>query len=261
MSNALWTAKTGLEAQQTRLSVISNNISNVNTNGYKKSRAIFEDLLYQNYKQPGSASSNDTNFSSGIMLGTGVKLAANQKDFRQGNLINTNNNLNLAIEGRGFFQVQLPNGDMSYTRDGNFSFNGEGQIVNQSGYTVMPGITVPENTKEIRISKEGQVQAFVGANNEVVELGNIEISIFANPSGLLPMGQNLFMETVSSGPAIQGVANTESFGGIQQGFLEGSNVETVEEMVSMIEAQRGYELSSKAVSAADQMLKYLNQTL
>ena len=259
MNSTLWTAKTGLESQQQKLSIIANNIANVNTTGYKRSRGVFEDLLYQNLKQPGGESSESTQYTSGLMIGTGTTMVANPKDFAQGALIKTEGKFDVAIEGNGFFRIQQPDGSEAYTRDGSFNINAEGQIVTNYGYLVLPSITVPENGTDFHISDEGKV--FVEDSNGTSLIGTISLANFISPKGLKPIGHNLFTQTSSSGAPIEGTPGNDGFGKLRQGFVESSNVSVVEEMVGMIETQRAYELSSKAVSAADEMMRTLNQVV
>lgn len=258
---ALWVAKTGLDAQQTRLAVIANNLANVNTNGFKRSRAVFEDLLYQNIRQVGAQSSESTVLPSGLMLGTGVRTVATEKIHSQGNLIDTGKSLDLAISGRGFFQVLRPDGTLGYTRDGSFQTNAVGQLVTASGLLVQPAITFPVDTQSITISSDGIVSATTPGSATPTNLGTLQLADFTNATGLQPIGENLFLESASSGspqvvtPAINGV------GSLLQGSLESSNVNVVKEMVDMIEAQRSYEINSKAISTADQMLQYLTNNV
>lgn len=259
MNPTLWTAKSGLEAQQQKLSIISNNISNVNTTGYKRSRGVFEDLLYQNLKQPGGQSSEGSQFTSGIMIGTGTALIANPKEFSQGSLQKTDGQFDIAIEGNGFFGVDLPDGSTGYTRDGSFTVSSDGTLVTNYGYQVQPAITIPENTTDVHIADDGRVVAEVGGVQSVI--GTISLTNFISPKGLKPIGHNLFSQTPSSGEPLQGDPMSDGLGNLRQGFLEASNVSVVEEMVSMIETQRAYELSSKAVSSADEMMRTLNQTI
>ncbi len=255
MNQSLWIAKTGLDAQQTRMSVISNNLANANTTGFKKGRAVFEDLIYQTVRQPGAQSTQDTELSSGLMLGSGVRTVATEKLFTQGGMVQTDNALDVAIEGRGFFQIQMPDGNTTYTRDGSFQVNRDGQIVTSSGYELQPGLVVPDNAQSITISKDGIVGVQLAGEAAPVEIGQIQLADFINPGGLQAMGQNLLMETAASGAPQVGTPGLNGFGALEQGALEGSNVNTVEELVNMIETQRAYEINSKAVSTADQMLQ------
>ena len=261
MIPALWTAKTGLDAQQTRMSVVSNNLANVNTMGFKRDRAVFEDLLYQNVRQVGAQSSQDTQLPSGLLLGTGVRTVATEKLHTQGNIIQTESSLDMAIQGRGFLQILLPDGTIAYTRDGSFQLNSEGQIVTSSGYSLQPDITVPENTLSITIGSDGVVSALVAGNIDPTELGNIELADFINPTGLQAIGQNLYRETAASGAPQTGTPGLTGLGTLVQGAVESSNVNVVEELVNMIETQRAYEMNSKAISTTDQMLQYVSQNL
>lgn len=259
MMPALWVSKTGLEAQDLNLTTVSNNLANVSTIGFKKDRAVFEDLLYQIQRQPGANSSADTRLPSGLQLGTGVRTAGTQKIFTTGSLQITDQPLDLAINGRGFFQITMPDGTISYTRDGTFHINDEGVVVNVNGYPLEPQITIPELTNQLTISKDGIVQATLFGDPAPQELGQIETVDFINPAGLQAVGGNLYFETVSSGAPIVGVPSEEGFGTMEQGALENSNVEVVEELVKMITVQRAYEMNSKVVSSADQMLQFLVQ--
>ncbi|MDO6460408.1 flagellar basal-body rod protein FlgG [Granulosicoccaceae sp. 1_MG-2023] len=261
MNGALWAAKTGLDAQQTRMNVVSNNLANINTTGFKRDRAVFEDLIYQNVRQAGSQSAQDTQLPSGLNIGTGVRVVATEKLFTQGNFTTTENQTDMAIEGLGFFEVLMPDGETAYTRDGSFQVNADGELVNSSGYPLQPAITVPENTTSLSIGDDGTVTAQVAGDTEPTELGNILLTDFINPSGLKAIGGNLFRETASSGAPLQGTPGLDGLGTLQQGSIETSNVNVVEEMVSMIETQRAYEINSKAISTADGMLQYLNNNL
>jgi flagellar basal-body rod protein FlgG len=261
MNPALWVAKTGLDAQQTRMAVISNNLANVSTTGFKRSRAVFEDLLYQNVRQVGSQSSQDTILPSGLSLGTGVRTVATEKLFTQGNLIQTGNPLDLAIEGRGFFQILQPDGTVAYTRDGSFQINSQGQIVNSSGYVLQPGITIPSSAKSVSIGADGVVSVVSAASATPTQAGTVQLSDFINPAGLQPVGKNLFIETASSGSPQVGNAGLNGLGTLVQSSLESSNVNVVEELVNMIETQRAYEMNSKAIQTSDQMLAYVNNNL
>ena len=254
MYPALWIAKTGLDAQQTRMSVISNNLANVNTTGFKRDRASFEDLIYQNVRQVGASSSQDTELPSGLNLGTGVRTVATQKLHTQGNLVQTNNNLDFAIEGRGFFQILTPDGTIQYTRDGTFSMNQDGQIVNPNGYPLEPAITIPANTLSLTVGSDGTVSALVAGNDTPTQIGTVELADFINPMGLEAMGGNIFRETLASGAPTVTTPGLDGVGTLIQGTLESSNVNVVEELVNMIETQRAYEMNSKVISAADQML-------
>lgn len=261
MDRALWISKTGLESQQTRMAVISNNLANVSTTGFKRGRGIFQDLIYQNIRQPGGQTSEDTNLPSGLMLGSGVRTVATEKIFAQGNFIQTENSYDVAVSGRGFVQIQMPGGEIGYTRDGSFRADDQGQLVTASGYLVQPGISIPPNAQSISISADGTVSAVIAGSVAQNQLGNIQLADFINPSGLQPVGDNLFIETVASGAPQVGTPGLGGLGSLVQGSLESSNVNVVEELVNMIEAQRSYEMNSKAVSAVDGMLRNLNQTL
>ncbi|MGB5717369.1 MAG: flagellar basal-body rod protein FlgG [Gammaproteobacteria bacterium] len=261
MDQALWIAKTGLEAQQTRMAVTANNLANVNTTGFKRSRAVFEDLLYQNNGQAGAQSSEDTQLNSGLMVGTGVRVVATEKIFNQGNLVQTGNSLDMAIEGRGFFQILTPDGALAYTRDGTFQVNADGEMVTSKGYTLQPGITIPDDALSITIGNDGIVSVLQAGSSSPTELGTIQLANFINPAGLQPIGQNLFLESGSSGSPQAGTPGLDGVGTLMQGSLETSNVNTVEELVNMIETQRAYEMNSKAIATAEQMLEFANNTL
>lgn len=258
---SLWIAKTGLDAQQTNMSVISNNLANVNTTGYKKQRAMFEDLLYQNVRQVGAQSTQNTILPSGLQLGTGVRMVATEKVHTQGNLLQTGNSLDMAINGRGFFQILMPNGNIAYTRDGSFKLDAAGQIVTNGGYTLEPAIAIPQDALSVTIGVDGTVSVTQPGNAAPVQVGQIQTADFINPVGLQPIGENLFGETASSGAPIVGIPSQESFGKVEQATLETSNVNVVEELVNMIETQRAYEMSSKAIQTTDEMLGFATQTL
>ena len=259
MIRSLWIAKTGLDAQQTQLDVISNNLANVSTNGFKRSRAVFEDLLYQNLRQPGAQSSQTTQVPTGLMVGTGVRPVATARMFTQGNLQQTGNNLDIAINGQGFFQVQMPDGTVGYTRDGSFHRDASGVMVTSNGQALQPSITVPANALTITIGQDGTVQATVPGTAAPTTLGSITLANFVNPCGMQPLGQNLFAETAASGTPQSGAPGTNGHGVLNQGYVETSNVNVVEEMVSMIQTQRAYEINSKAIQTSDQMLQKLTQ--
>lgn len=261
MHAALYVSKTGLAAQDKQLTTISNNLANVGTVGFKRDRAVFEDLLYQVQRQPGAQTTQDTELPSGLQLGTGVRVVATQKQFTEGNMQVTEQPLDIAINGRGFFQILQPDGTIAYTRNGQFQINGEGQIVNNDGMLLEPAILIPEGTNKITVSQDGVVNAYITGEVEPQQLGDILIVDFVNPAGLQAIGGNLFYETVASGNPLQGAPGENGMGRLQQGMLEGSNVDIVEEMVNMITTQRAYELNSKVVSTADQMLQYISQTL
>src|SRR3954469_16744742 len=261
MNPALWAAKTGLDAQQTRLAVTSNNLANVSTSGFKKGRAVFEDLMYQNIRQVGGATSQDTQAPSGVHLGTGVRVVATEKLYTQGGLTQTDNAFDVAIEGRGFFSIQMPDGTTAYTRDGNFQINAQGQMVTASGYVLQPGISIPDGSQSVTISRDGVVSARVGGQSTPVQVGTLQLTDFINPTGLQPLGENMLSETAASGPAQTGTPGQNGMGTTLQGYYEASNVNVVEELVKMIETQRAYEMNSKAISTADQMLEYVNNQL
>lgn len=262
MHPALWISKTGLDAAQTDVSVVSNNLANASTVGFKKDRAIFEDLLYQNINQPGGRSSADTELPSGLMLGAGSKVVATQKSHTQGNLLTTNNSLDMSIQGRGFFEILQPDGSIAYTRNGQFTLNDQGQIVTPgAGFLLQPEITIPEDAQQITISQDGEVSATLRGEAEPQVLGQMNLSDFINSTGLQPIGQNLFVETAVSGAPIQGIPGLEGIGTVIQGALETSNVNVTEELVNLIESQRLYEMNSKVISSVDQMLGQVIQQL
>ncbi|MBX5460572.1 MAG: flagellar basal-body rod protein FlgG [Steroidobacteraceae bacterium] len=261
MNSALWAAKTGLDAQQTRMTVTSNNLANVATTGFKKSRAVFEDLLYQNVRQAGGATSQDTLSPTGLSLGTGVRVVATEKTYTQGNLLTTGNALDVAIQGRGFFQIQLPDGTLAYTRDGSFKTNAQGELVTSSGYRVQPGINIPDGAQSITIGSDGVVSALMPGETAPTQIGTLQTVDFVNPAGLEARGENLLLETASSGPAQPGTPGLNGLGTLAQGALESSNVNVVEELVNMIETQRAYEMNSKAISTTDQMLQYATNNM
>ncbi|ROR34911.1 flagellar basal-body rod protein FlgG [Inmirania thermothiophila] len=261
MSQALWIAKTGLEAQQTRMSVIANNLANVNTTGFKRGRAQFADLLYQNVRQAGGQSSQDTILPSGLVLGTGVRLVSTEKIFTQGSLVGTENALDLAIQGRGFFQVLLPDGRLAYTRAGGFQRDAQGQLVTPSGYVLQPPLTIPDDALSITIGTDGTVTVTTPGTPNPTQVGTLQLADFSNPAGLQPIGDNLFVETAASGPPQQGTPGLNGLGTTVQGMLETSNVNVVEELVNMIETQRAYEMNSKAVSTLDDMLRFATNQL
>jgi len=262
MNAALWISKSGLDAQQTDISTISNNLANASTVGFKKSRAVFEDLLYQNINQPGGKSSQNTELPAGLMLGAGTKVVATQKEFTQGSMLTTENSLDMMIEGDGFFEILMPDGNITYTRNGQFMLNEEGEIVTPgSGYLVQPTITVPEDAKSITVSSEGEVSVSILGQIEETVIGQLSISNFINPQGLEPLGQNVYAETGVSGAPIQGTPGLDGLGRIRQGALETSNVNVTEELVNLIESQRIYEMNSKVISAVDEMMGFVSQQL
>jgi flagellar basal-body rod protein FlgG len=261
MDASMWIAKTGLDAQQTRMSVISNNLANVNTTGFKRDRANFEDMLYQNLRQPGAQVGADAQAPTGLMLGTGVRIVATEKTHTQGSLVTTKNALDLAVQGEGFFQIAQADGTIAYTRDGGFKLSATGQLVTSNGAPLQPAITIPPNVASISIGQDGTVSIETAAGGGAQVLGQIQIARFANPAGLQAIGQNLLKETGASGAAIVGQAGQGGAGQLMQGALEASNVNVVEEMVNMIETQRAYEINSKAISAVDGMLRFLNNNM
>ena len=261
MDASLWVAKTGLNAQQTRMSVIANNLANVNTTGFKRDRAVFEDLLYQNIKQAGGQTGADTTAPVGFMLGTGTRIVATEKMQGQGNMISTENALDLAVEGSGFFQIVQQDGTISYTRDGSFKLSQDGELVTVSVALLQPQVVIPQDAATITVGLDGTVSVELANGGGNQQLGQIQLARFVNGAGLEAMGQNLFRETQASGPPIISVPGEQGAGNIAQGMLEASNVNVVEELVNMIETQRAYEVNSKAISAVDGMLRFLNQNL
>jgi flagellar basal-body rod protein FlgG len=241
--------------------VVSHNLANVNTSGFKKGRAVFEDLLYQNVRQVGAATSQDTVAPSGLALGTGVRVVATEKLYTQGSLSQTGNSLDLAIQGRGFFQISMPDGTFGYTRDGSFQVNAQGELVTSSGYRVQPGITIPDGAQTVTIGSDGVISVQQAGQNQPTQVGTIQLSDFVNPAGLQARGENLLVETAASGPAQTSTPGLNGIGTVQQGAVESSNVNVVEEMVNMIETQRAYEMNTKAISTTDQMLQYLSNNL
>ncbi|TDX30968.1 flagellar basal-body rod protein FlgG [Modicisalibacter xianhensis] len=259
MIRSLWTAKTGLESQQVQMDVIANNLANVSTNGFKRSRAVFEDLLYQNLRQPGAQNTVQDNLPSGMQIGSGVRPVATERLHNQGGLENTENSRDLAINGKGFFQVLRPDGTTAYTRDGSFQVNQNGQMVTASGYPLEPAVFIPENALSISIGQDGVVSVTQPGTSQANEVGQILLSTFTNPTGLESIGENLYLETNASGPRNDSVPGLNGAGTLYQGYVETSNVNVVEEMVSMIQTQRAYEINSKAVQTSDEMLARLTQ--
>jgi flagellar basal-body rod protein FlgG len=259
MIRSLWISKTGMEAQQTQLDHISNNLANVATSGYKRAHAQFEDLIYQNLRQSGAASSEQTQLPTGLQVGLGTRAVATARNFTQGNLQQSGGNLDVAIKGNGFFQVQLPDGGTAYTRDGSFQLDSQGQLVTNNGYLVQPGITIPAQAQSVTIAADGTVTVALPGQATPQSVGTLQLASFVNPAGLEPRGSNLFGETASSGTPSGASPGNSGLGSLQQGFLETSNVNVVEELVSMIQTQRAYELNSKAISTSDQMLQRLAQ--
>ena len=259
MIRSLWIAKTGMDAQQTQLDVISNNLANVGTNGYKRQVAQFQDLLYQNLRQSGANSSQQTQLPTGLQLGTGVQLVATPRVFTQGNLQQTGNQFDMAINGNGFFQVQMPDGTTAYTRDGSFHIDSVGQVVNSTGFALTPALTIPPTAQSVTIGADGTVSVTLPGQATPQNVGTVQLANFINPAGLDSKGQNLFAETAASGTPSANAPGTNGLGTLQQGYVETSNVNVVEELVSMIQTQRAYELNSKAVSTSDEMLQRLSQ--
>lgn len=259
MIRSLWTAKTGLDAQQTQMDVITNNLANVSTTGFKRSRAVFEDLLYQTIRQPGAQSSQQTQLPSGLQLGVGVRPVATERIFTQGNLQQTGNNKDVAINGQGFFQVLMPDGTTGYTRDGSFQVDSQGQMVTSSGFVIQPAITIPSNAQSITVARDGTVSVTQPGSTAPVQVGSIQLATFINPAGLSALGENLFVETASSGNPGTNAPGTNGAGLLVQSFVETSNVNVAEELVSMIQTQRAYEINSKAITTSDQMLQRLSQ--
>lgn len=261
MIRSLWISKTGMEAQQTQLDAISHNLANTATNGYKRGHAVFEDLMYQTLRQGGAATSEQTTLPTGLQMGLGVRSVAMSRNFTQGNLQQTGAKLDMAIKGAGFFQVQMPDGTTAYTRDGSFQRNAQGQIVTSGGYVVQPGITVPANAEpeSLTVSTDGTVSVLLPGQTTPQTLGQLQLAGFINPAGLEPRGENLYVETASSGTPSAAAPGANGLGALTQGFVETSNVNVVEELVAMIQTQRAYEINSKAIQTADQMLQRLGQ--
>ncbi|MEO0435487.1 MAG: flagellar basal-body rod protein FlgG [Pseudomonadota bacterium] len=261
MNQALWISKTGLDAQQTRMSTVANNLANVGTTGFKRGRAIFEDLVYQNVRQVGSQSSQDTLLPSGLQLGTGTRVVATERLFTQGNLTQTDNQLDIAVQGRGFFEILLPDGTQAFTRDGSFQVNDTGIMVTSAGYQLQPPITIPQGALSVSIAPDGTVSVQQNGTAASTQVGSIQLSDFINPAGLQARGENLFIESGASGAPQPGNPGLNGLGTLVQGYVESSNVNVVEELVNMIETQRAYEMNSRAISTADQMLQYVSNNL
>jgi len=259
MIRSLWISKTGMEAQQTQLDTIAHNLANVSSNGFKRGHVVFEDLIYQNLRQAGANSSEQTQLPTGLQVGLGVRPVATSRIFSQGNLQQTTNNLDIAIKGNGFFQIQMPDGTVGYTRDGSFQVDANGQLVTNSGYVVQPGITIPANAQNVTIAADGTVTASMPGQAAPQNIGQLQLASFVNPAGLDPLGSNLFAETAASGGPSTGSPQSNGLGALQQGYVETSNVNVVEELVAMIQTQRAYELNSKAIQTSDQMLQKLGQ--
>lgn len=259
MINSLWISKTGMQAQQTQLDVISNNMANVSTNGFKRASAVFEDLMYQNLRQVGAADTEQNNLPTGLQVGLGVRTVATSRQFSQGSLQQSGNQLDIAVNGQGFLQVALPDGTTGYTRDGSLQVDSQGRLVTSSGLAIAGDITVPAEAQSVTIGSDGVVTAKVPGNAQPQQLGNIELATFINPAGLEPRGQNLYTETVASGNPVTGAPGTAGMGTLMQGYVETSNVNVVQELVTMIQTQRAYELNSKVISTSDAMLGRLTQ--
>ncbi len=261
MHASLWISQTGITAQNAELAAISNNLANINTVGFKADNVVFEDLFYQVQTQPGSANSANTENPTGTQIGTGVRVVGTQKNFATGNFQTTSNSLDVAITGQGFFQVEMPDGSQAYTRNGQFQMNSEGQLVNAQGLAISPGIEIPSDATSISIGQDGTVTATVAGSTDPETLGQLTLANFANPAGLSALGSNLFAESPASGMPTESTPGEDGTGTLQQYALESSNVNMVEEMVSMVTAQRAYEMNTKVLAAADEMLKYANQVL
>lgn len=259
MINSLWISKTGMEAQQTQLDVISNNLANVSTNGFKRANAVFEDLMYQNLRQVGSNSTEQSQLPTGLQVGLGVRTVATARSFAQGSMQQSGNSLDVAIKGNGFFQVTLPDGTLGYTRDGSFQLDSQGRLVTAAGLPIANGITIPATAQSVSISADGVVTATIPGNTAPQPMGTIALANFVNPAGLEPKGGNLYAETAASGQPATGTPGANGLGTVMQGFVETSNVNIVQELVNMIQTQRAYEMNSKAVQTTDQMLQKLSQ--
>ncbi|HMU64241.1 MAG: flagellar basal-body rod protein FlgG [Nitrosomonas sp.] len=259
MIRSLWISKTGLDAQQTKMDVIANNLANVSTNGFKRMRPVFEDLLYQTIRQPGAQSSQQTRLPSGLQIGTGVRPVATENIMLQGNFSQTGNTRDIAIKGEGFFQIMLPDGTFAYTRDGAFQSDDQGQVVTSSGFVLQPPVSIPPNATSITVGRDGTVSAILPGATLSTQIGNIQLVSFINSAGLQRAGENLYFETVSSGPPNPNIPGTNGLGLLYQGFVETSNVNVVEELVEMIQTQRAYEINSRSIQTSDQMLGRLTQ--
>jgi flagellar basal-body rod protein FlgG len=260
MNLALWSAKTGLDAQNTQMAIIANNLANANTTGFKSQRAAFQDLMYQNVRQVGAQSTQNTQYSTGLTLGTGVRIVATESNYAQGSVTTTNGPLDLSISGRGFLQITMPDGTLAYTRDGSLTLDNQGNVVTSSGYPLAPAITIPAGTQSVTVGTDGAVTA-VAAGGKATQIGQVQLADFINDQGLQNIGNNLVVESAASGSPQTGTPGANGLGTIQQGSLETSNVNTVTELVNMIECQRAYEMNSKAITASDQMLEYLTTNL
>lgn len=259
MIRSLWIAKTGLDAQQTNMDVIANNLANVSTNGFKRQRAVFEDLMYQTLRQPGAQSSEQTTLPTGLQIGTGTRPVATERLHSQGNLSQTSSSKDVAINGQGFFQVQMPDGTTAYTRDGSFQTDANGQLVTNSGFPVQPAITIPANALSMTVARDGTVSVTQAGQAAAVQVGQLTLATFVNDAGLESVGENLYMETQASGAPTESAPGNNGAGTLYQGYVETSNVNVAEELVSMIQTQRAYEINSKAISTSDAMLQKLSQ--
>ena len=259
MINSLWISKTGMEAQQMQLDLIANNLANVSTNGFKRANAVFEELMYQNLRQVGASSSEQSQLPTGLQVGLGVRTVSTSRSFAQGNLQQSGNKLDVAIQGNGFFQVTMPDGTLSYTRDGSFQVDSQGRLVTATGLPIANGVTVPANATGVAIGGDGTVTAQIPGTTTPQSIGTIALASFINPAGLEPKGQNLYAESVASGQPTSGIPGVNGLGALMQGFVETSNVNVVQELVTMIQTQRAYEINSKAIQTSDQMLQKLGQ--
>lgn len=261
MHSSLWVSKTGMAAQDTKMTAISNNLANVNTVGFKRDRVVFEDLFYSIQRQPGAQVDDINQLPSGVQLGSGVRVVGTQKVFTQGNTQNTSQELDLAVMGQGFFQIENSDGQIMYSRNGQFHVNAEGLMVNSQGLPLMPQVQIPDNALSVSVGVDGNVSVTTAGDPQPQNIGQITLAKFINPAGLEAIGGNLFRETEASGLAEELIAGEDGAGSIKQGALEGSNVQVVEEMVDMITTQRAYEMNAKVVSAADDMLKFVAQSV
>ncbi|MBU0601789.1 MAG: flagellar basal-body rod protein FlgG [Gammaproteobacteria bacterium] len=259
MIRSLWIARTGMDAHQTQLDVITNNLANVSTNGFKRARAVFEDMLYQTIRQPGALNTQQTTIPSGLQIGTGVRPVATERIHTQGNPQQTGNSLDVAVQGEGFFQIEMPDGTLAYTRDGAFQKDGQGVLVTSSGFPVQPQITIPPDALTVTIGRDGVVSALQAGQTAPTQIGQLQLATFVNNGGLQSVGENLYVETVSSGTPTPNTPGTNGAGLLNQGFVETSNVNVVEELVNMIQTQRAYEINSRAIQTSDQMLARLTQ--
>lgn len=259
MIRSLWIARTGMDAHQTQLDVITNNLANVSTNGFKRARAVFEDLLYQTMRQPGALNTQQNTIPSGLQIGTGVRPVATERIHTQGNIQQTGGTLDVAVQGEGFFQIQMPDGTLSYTRDGAFQKDAQGVMVTSSGFPVQPQITIPADAVSVTIGRDGVVSVLQAGQNAPTQIGQLQLATFVNTGGLQSVGENLFVETASSGVPTPNTPGSNGAGLLNQGFVETSNVNVVEELVNMIQTQRAYEINSRAIQTSDQMLARLTQ--